>query len=130
MDDFLLRALLGGFAVALVAAPLGVFVVWRRMAYFGDATAHAAMLGVALSLASPSAAKSSMVLGQLFVSALKAVAPILVLLLVASAIANRKASHTAQMRPIVLMYLVLILLNYRYYLCNRYLLVHLILKSN
>jgi serine/threonine transporter len=64
------------------------------------------VFGVALSLASPSAAKSSMVLGQLFVSALKAVAPILVLVLVASAIANRKASHTAQMRPIVAMYLV------------------------
>ncbi len=64
------------------------------------------VFGVVLSLASPSAAKSSMVLGQLFVSALKAVAPILVLVLVASAIANRKASHTAQMRPIVLMYLV------------------------
>jgi zinc transport system permease protein len=37
--------------VALAAAPLGCFVVWRRMAYFGDATAHAAILGVALSLA-------------------------------------------------------------------------------
>jgi zinc transport system permease protein len=48
MDDFLLRALLGGFAVALVAAPLGVFVVWRRMAYFGDTLAHSALLGVAL----------------------------------------------------------------------------------
>jgi zinc transport system permease protein len=37
--------------VAVAAAPLGCFVVWRRMAYFGDATAHAAILGVALSLA-------------------------------------------------------------------------------
>ena len=64
------------------------------------------VLGVSLSLVSPDAAKSSMVLGKLFVSALKAVAPILVLVLVASAIANRKASHTAQMRPIVAMYLV------------------------
>ena len=35
---------------ALAAAPLGCFVVWRRMAYFGEATAHAALLGVALSL--------------------------------------------------------------------------------
>src|SRR6056300_489502 len=50
-DDFLLRALLAGFGVALAAAPIGCFVVWRRMAYFGDATAHAAILGVALSLA-------------------------------------------------------------------------------
>jgi serine/threonine transporter len=64
------------------------------------------VLGVALSLISPSAAKSSMLLGNLFVSALKAVAPVLVLVLVASALANRKASHTAQMRPIVAMYLV------------------------
>ena len=62
-------------------------------------------VGVALALISPEAAKSSMLLGRLFVSALKAVAPILVLVLVASAIANRKASHTSQMRPIVLMYL-------------------------
>jgi serine/threonine transporter len=61
--------------------------------------------GVLLSLISPTAAKSSMLLGNLFVQALKAVAPVLVLLLVASAIANRRASHTAQLRPIVLMYL-------------------------
>ncbi len=61
--------------------------------------------GIALSLVSPAAAKSSMLLGNLFVSALKAVAPVLVLILVASAIANRRASHTAQLRPIVLMYL-------------------------
>lgn len=45
------RATLAGIGVALAAAPLGCFVVWRRMAYFGDATAHAAVLGVALSLA-------------------------------------------------------------------------------
>ncbi len=50
MDDFLVRAVLAGIGVALAAAPLGCFVVWRRMAYFGDATAHAAILGVALSL--------------------------------------------------------------------------------
>jgi len=62
--------------------------------------------GVALSQISPGAAKSSMLLGTLFVSALKAVAPVLVLVLVAAAIANRRASHTAQMRPIVVMYLV------------------------
>lgn len=50
MDDFLLRALAGGVGVALVAGPLGSFVVWRRMAYFGDALSHAALLGVALGL--------------------------------------------------------------------------------
>jgi zinc transport system permease protein len=47
MDDFLLRALAGGLGVALVAGPLGCFVVWRRMAYFGDSLAHSALLGVA-----------------------------------------------------------------------------------
>lgn len=62
--------------------------------------------GVALSLISPSAAEASMLLGNLFVRALKAVAPVLVLVLVASAIANRRKSHTSQMRPIVIMYLV------------------------
>ena len=51
LDDFMTRAALAGVGTALAAAPLGCFVVWRRMAYFGDATAHAALLGVALSLA-------------------------------------------------------------------------------
>lgn len=51
LDDFLIRAALAGFLVVIAAAPLGCFVVWRRMAYFGDATAHAAILGVALALA-------------------------------------------------------------------------------
>ena len=50
MDDFLIRALAAGIGVALVAGPLGCFVVWRRMAYFGDTMAHASLLGVALSL--------------------------------------------------------------------------------
>jgi serine/threonine transporter len=62
--------------------------------------------GILLSLVSADAAKASMLLGNLFVQALKAVAPVLVLVLVASAIANRRASHTAQLRPIVFMYLV------------------------
>ncbi len=46
MDDFLLHALLGGLGVALAAGPLGVFIVWRRMAYFGDTLAHSGLLGV------------------------------------------------------------------------------------
>jgi len=50
VDDFLLRALLGGIGVALVAGPLGSFVVWRRMAYFGDTLAHASLLGVGLGI--------------------------------------------------------------------------------
>ncbi len=51
MDDFLVRALLAGAGVALAAGPLGCFVVWRRMAYFGDSLAHSALLGIALGLA-------------------------------------------------------------------------------
>lgn len=51
LDDFLVMALLGGIGVALVAGPLGAFVVWRRMAYFGDTLAHSALLGVAMGIA-------------------------------------------------------------------------------
>jgi len=51
LDSFLVRAALAGVGVALAAAPIGCFVVWRRMAYFGDATAHASLLGVTLALA-------------------------------------------------------------------------------
>lgn len=50
-DEFILRAGLAGVGLTLAAGPLGSFVVWRRMAYFGDATSHAAILGVALSFA-------------------------------------------------------------------------------
>ena len=50
LDDFMVRASIAGVGVALIAAPLGCFVVWRRMAYFGEATAHAAMLGIAIAL--------------------------------------------------------------------------------
>ena len=48
LDDFFWRALLAGAGVALAAGPLGCFVVWRRMAYFGDTMAHSSLLGVAL----------------------------------------------------------------------------------
>ncbi len=50
IDDFLIRAFAAGFGVVLVAGPLGCFIVWRRMAYFGDSLAHSALLGVALGL--------------------------------------------------------------------------------
>ncbi|MHA1524746.1 MAG: metal ABC transporter permease [Alphaproteobacteria bacterium] len=50
LDDFLVRAMVAGVGVALVAGPLGCFIVWRRMAYFGDTMAHSALLGVALAL--------------------------------------------------------------------------------
>lgn len=48
MADFLIYALLGGIGVALIAGPLGSFVVWRRMAYFGDTLAHSALLGISI----------------------------------------------------------------------------------
>ncbi|MBX9633742.1 MAG: metal ABC transporter permease [Magnetospirillum sp.] len=50
MDEFLARALAGGLGLAVVAGPFGCFVVWRRMAYFGDTLAHAALLGVVLAV--------------------------------------------------------------------------------
>jgi zinc transport system permease protein len=50
MDDFLWRALAAGLGVALVAGTLGCFLVWKRMAFFGDTLAHSALLGVALGL--------------------------------------------------------------------------------
>ena len=51
MDEFVVLALVAGVGVAVVMGPLGVFVVWRRMAYFGDTLAHSGLLGVALGLA-------------------------------------------------------------------------------
>jgi zinc transport system permease protein len=48
MDEFVMRAALAGLGVAAVTGPLGSFVVWRRMAYFGDTLSHSALLGVAL----------------------------------------------------------------------------------
>jgi zinc transport system permease protein len=51
LQPFLLRALLFGLGLAMLAAPLGCLVVWRRMAYYGEAIAQAALIGVALSLA-------------------------------------------------------------------------------
>ncbi len=49
LDDFFTRAIIAGIGVALVAGPLGCFIVWRRLAYFGDTLSHAALLGVALA---------------------------------------------------------------------------------
>lgn len=50
IDDFLIRAFVAGLGIAAVAGPLGCFVVWRRMAYFGDTMAHSGLLGVAIGL--------------------------------------------------------------------------------
>jgi zinc transport system permease protein len=50
LDSFVFRALLGGIGVALLAGPLGCFVVWQRMAYFGETLSHSALLGVVTGL--------------------------------------------------------------------------------
>lgn len=50
LDDFFFRAVLGAIGVAIVTGPLGCFVVWRRLAYFGDTLSHSALLGVALAI--------------------------------------------------------------------------------
>ncbi len=49
LDDFFIRAMLAGIGVAVVTGPLGCFIVWRRLAYFGDTLSHAALLGVAMA---------------------------------------------------------------------------------
>ena len=49
LDDFFIRALIAGLGVAIVTGPLGCFVVWRRLSYFGDTLAHSALLGVTLA---------------------------------------------------------------------------------
>ena len=49
-DDFLVRALLAGIGLALVTGPAGCFIVWRRLAYFGETISHSALLGVALAI--------------------------------------------------------------------------------
>ena len=50
MLEILLPALLGGITLACITGPLGCFVVWRRMSYFGDTLAHSALMGVSLGL--------------------------------------------------------------------------------
>ncbi len=50
MDDFFIRALIAGIGIALVTGPLGCFVIWRRLSFFGDTLSHAALLGVTFSI--------------------------------------------------------------------------------
>ena len=50
-DDFIFRGFVGGNGLALIAGPLGCFIVWRRLSYFGDTIAHSSLLGVVLSYA-------------------------------------------------------------------------------
>ena len=48
-DDFFIRALVAGLGVAIITGPLGCFVIWRRLSYFGDTLAHSSLLGVTLA---------------------------------------------------------------------------------
>ena len=48
-DDFFIRALIAGIGIAIVVGPLGCFVIWRRLSYFGDTLSHSALLGVTLA---------------------------------------------------------------------------------
>jgi len=50
IESFLVNAVLGGFCMAVMCGPLGCFIAWKRLAYFGDAIGHAAILGVALAI--------------------------------------------------------------------------------
>ena len=50
LDDFFIRALIAGIGVAIVTGPLGCFVIWRRLSYFGDTLSHSALLGVTIAL--------------------------------------------------------------------------------
>ncbi|ACT57192.1 iron chelate uptake ABC transporter family permease subunit [Candidatus Liberibacter asiaticus] len=49
-NEFFIRALFSGIGIVLSTGPLGCFIIWQRIAYFGDTIAHSALLGVALSL--------------------------------------------------------------------------------
>ena len=53
LDDFFTRALLAGIGMAIVAGPLGCFVIWRRLAYFGDTLAHSGLLCLLYTSPSP-----------------------------------------------------------------------------
>ncbi|WP_374442564.1 serine/threonine transporter SstT [Pseudomonas panipatensis] len=63
------------------------------------------LAGIALALLAPDAARAVGLLGKLFIAALKAVAPVLVLVLVCASIANHKQGQRTHIRPILLLYL-------------------------
>ena len=64
--DFIVYALAAGLSLALVAGPLGSFIVWRRMSYFGDTLAHSALLGIAIGLLTNSNPQLSIIVSCLF----------------------------------------------------------------
>ena len=48
-DDFFIRALIAGIGIAIVTGPLGCFIIWRRLSFFGDTLSHSALLGVTIA---------------------------------------------------------------------------------
>lgn len=50
LDDFLTRAAIAGLATAALTGPIGCFIIWRRMSFFGDTLSHSALLGVCIGL--------------------------------------------------------------------------------
>lgn len=70
IDELLLLALAGGLATALFTAPVGCFVVWRRMAFYGDALAHSTILGIAISLLFTLSTMAGVLIVALLVAAL------------------------------------------------------------
>jgi len=70
--DFFLFALTAGIALACVCGPLGCFIVWRRMSFFGDTLAHSALLGIAIGLATGSDPQFSILVSGLVLAALLA----------------------------------------------------------
>jgi len=62
--DFFLYALVAGLSLALVAGPLGSFIVWRQMSYFGDTLAHSALLGIAIGLVTGSNPQLSIIVSS------------------------------------------------------------------
>lgn len=70
MDIWWLMPLLAGLLLALIAGPLGSFVVWRRMAFFGDTLAHGALLGITLGVLTDINLTLALILGSLLLALL------------------------------------------------------------
>lgn len=69
-SDFFIYALLAGISLAIISGPLGCFIVWRRMSYFGDTLAHSALLGVALGLLTGANLQLSIIISSLLLAIL------------------------------------------------------------
>lgn len=72
LSHFFLYALIAGATLALIAGPLGSFIVWRRMSFFGDTLAHSALLGIAIGLLTDSNPQLSILISSLVLAFLLA----------------------------------------------------------